>query len=78
MTKLKGCRDSHSIRVEFSATCAELGAAKDRIYTLEESCTKFHRRLLELRLELEESEKQEAAIKAAGEVKDEPVSTQEA
>lgn len=58
--KLKGCRPSQEVATDYSNTCAVYGSAHHRIEEITEDLQKIKTRLKELRLELEESRKQES------------------
>lgn len=59
-TKLRGCRPSNDIMVEFTNECAAFGAAELRIREIQEDQEKMQDRLNELKLELDIARKQEA------------------
>lgn len=58
--KLRGCRPSHDIMVEFTNECAAMGGAELRIREIQEDQVKIQKRLAELKLELDESRRQES------------------
>lgn len=60
--KLKGCRPSDQIRLDWTNTCAEYGAAQFRAKEITEYLPKISERLKEIQLELQESIKQEAEL----------------
>lgn len=58
--KLRGVRPSHDIIVEFTNECAAMGGAELRIREIKEDQVKIQKRLTELKLELDESRRQES------------------
>lgn len=60
--KLRGCRPSYEIKVEFTNECAAMGAAELRIREIREDQEKIQERLNELKLELKSAQDQEALV----------------
>lgn len=57
--KLKGCRPFETVRLDFTNMCAAYGAAQYRSISIQKDIQGLKERLDELKLELDQAEKQE-------------------
>lgn len=69
--KLKGCRPSEQVNQEWLNTLADYGVIAYKIKHLPEDAIRIDARITELKIELDESRRQEALNKAEDSVKSE-------